>query len=215
VAPAAPAARRKVADSRGDIMMVMPDTMVVADVSVVHPAAPTYAAGAAAKNGAAVAAQDRTKCAHYMQAGDGDAYDLVPLSVESFGRLGKPAMCLLNALADVAASSGGVWKSAFVTSAFRRLSVPLCRRNGYGESLFSDQCSRMPAPAAGVPARAARAGGGVSFSAAALVCRGACGAVQCGVLTCYVQLGYVLPRALLSAATAALCNSDISQVWQT
>jgi hypothetical protein len=66
-------------------------------------------------------------------------YDLVPLSVESLGRLGKPAMGLLHALADVAASGGGVCKSAFVTSALRRLSVALCRGNGrmHGESLFT------------------------------------------------------------------------------
>jgi hypothetical protein len=209
VAPAAPAARRKVADIRGDIMMVMPDTVVVADVSVVHPAAPTYAAGAAAKNGAAVAAQDRTNRAHYMRAGDGDAYDLVPLSVESFGRLGKPAMCLLNALADVAASSGGVCKSALSGGSASRFA---------GETDMGRPCSVISVHAclrqqAGVPAGADRAGGGVSFSAAVLVCRGACGAVQFGVLTCHVQLGYVLPRALLSAATAALCNSN--QVRQT
>jgi hypothetical protein len=48
-------------------------------------------------------------------------------------------MGLLNASADVAASSGGVCKSAFVTTALRRLSVALCRGNDriYGESLFT------------------------------------------------------------------------------
>jgi hypothetical protein len=57
-----------VVDSRGDIMLVLPDTVVVADVSVVHPAAPTYAAGAAVTDGAAAAARDRAKRAHYARA---------------------------------------------------------------------------------------------------------------------------------------------------
>jgi hypothetical protein len=82
---------------------------------------------------------------HYVRAGVGEAYDLVPLSVGSFGRLGKPAMALLNALADVAAFGGGVCKSALVTSALWRLSVALCRGNCngrmYGESLFTLACA--------------------------------------------------------------------------
>jgi hypothetical protein len=45
-------------------------------------------------DGAAAAARDRAKRAHYAQAGVAEAYDLVPLSVESFGRLSKPAMGL-------------------------------------------------------------------------------------------------------------------------
>jgi hypothetical protein len=104
---------------------------------------------------AAAAERDRAKRAHYARTGVGDSYDLVPLSVESFGRLGKPAMGLLNALADVAASGGGegggvFCKIAFVTSALRRLSVALCRDNGrmYGESLFTlaSTCGRAFQP---------------------------------------------------------------------
>jgi hypothetical protein len=59
---------------------------------VVHAAATTYAARAAATDGAAAAARDRAKRAHYARAGVGEAYDrdLVPLSVDSFGRLRKP-----------------------------------------------------------------------------------------------------------------------------
>jgi hypothetical protein len=74
----------------------------------------TNAAGVAAADGAAAAARDRAKRAHYARAGVGEACDLqaydqlVPLSVDSFGHLGKPAMGLLNALADVAASRGGI-----------------------------------------------------------------------------------------------------------
>jgi hypothetical protein len=114
-------------------MLVMPDTVVVADVSGVHPAAPTYAAGAAVTDGAA--ARVRAKRAHYAQAGVGEPYDLVPLSVESFGRLGKPAMGLLNALADVAVSGGGGPKERVCderTPAAQRRTVQGQRANVWG-----------------------------------------------------------------------------------
>jgi hypothetical protein len=82
--------------------------VVIADVSVVHPAPPRDAAGAAAANRrrSREAAPDRAKRAHDARAGVGEAYDLVAPSVKSFGRLGNPTMGLRNALADVAASSG-------------------------------------------------------------------------------------------------------------
>jgi hypothetical protein len=50
--------------------------------------------------------------------------------VETYGRLGHPAMALLNALADVAAANGGVSKAECVRSALRepsRCAVALCR----------------------------------------------------------------------------------------
>jgi hypothetical protein len=63
-----------------------------------------WAAGAATT----AAARDRAKRAHYACAGVGEAYDLVPLSVESFGRLGKPAMGLLNPWRTWRRPAGGV-----------------------------------------------------------------------------------------------------------
>ena len=54
----------------------------------------------------------------------------MPLSVESYGRIGEPAMQLLNTLAEMASASGSVDKGDFVGSALRELSVSLCRGNG-------------------------------------------------------------------------------------
>ena len=54
----------------------------------------------------------------------------MPLSVESYGRLGQPAMELLNVLATVASASGFVDKAAFVSNALRELGVALCRGQG-------------------------------------------------------------------------------------
>jgi hypothetical protein len=109
--------RDGVVDSRGDTMMMLPATVVNADVSVVHPASSTYATGAAAVYGAAAAAQDQAKRVHYTRDVVGEAY----------------------ALADMAASGRGVCNSAHLTSALWRLSIALCRGNSrmYWESLFT------------------------------------------------------------------------------
>jgi hypothetical protein len=53
----------------------------------------------------------------------------VPFSAESYGRLGQPAMKLLHALGDKAASPGGVGRAFFVAGALRELCIGLCRGN--------------------------------------------------------------------------------------
>ena len=122
------AARAQRDESRGDILMVMPDTLLVVDISVIHPAAETYRHGAATTAGHAAAARDRQKRTRYQQA-DPTGYDFSPFSVESFGRLGQPAMALLKKLADVAASTNSVHAEDFITNALRELSVALIRGN--------------------------------------------------------------------------------------
>ena len=56
---------------------------------------------------------------------------------ESYGRLGKQAMELLNAMADSACAGGPLPKPTFIENALRLLSVGLCRGNGvmYSRSL--------------------------------------------------------------------------------
>lgn len=58
---------------------------------------------------------------------DHPVINVMPLSTKSYGRLGKPAMGLLNTLAATAAAIGVV-NDTFV--AVRELSIGLCRRNG-------------------------------------------------------------------------------------
>jgi hypothetical protein len=59
------------------------------------------------------------------------ALPFVPMSVESFGRLGAPALTLLRDLANQAVQAGGPGFSwaAFISGALRELSVALCRGN--------------------------------------------------------------------------------------
>jgi hypothetical protein len=103
-------------DDRGDVLFVMPNALVVGDVLVTHPAANTNVVAAAREPGAAAARRDREKHRQYGEAQD---YDFAPLVVETYGRLGRPAMAMLNALADVAAANGGVSKAVFVRGALR------------------------------------------------------------------------------------------------
>jgi hypothetical protein len=113
--------------ARGDILLALPSALTVADVSVIHPAAQTYRRAAAREAGSAAAERDRAKRSLYETA-DPHGYAFCPISIETFGRLGKPAMELLNTLAETAAD-GGVLKETFVTTALRELSVGLCRGN--------------------------------------------------------------------------------------
>jgi hypothetical protein len=115
---------------RGDILLVLQSALTVTDISVIHPAARTYVRAAAATAGSAAAVRDQQKRARYDRGGDTGGYAFVPLSVESYGRMGVPAMQLLNTLADTAAASGAVVKGDFVRNTLRELSVGLCKGNG-------------------------------------------------------------------------------------
>jgi hypothetical protein len=59
------------------------------------------------------------------------ALSFVPMSVESFGRLGAPALRLLGDLADQAVQAGrpSLARAAFISGALRELSVALCQGN--------------------------------------------------------------------------------------
>lgn len=122
----APASQRD--ESRGDILMVMPDALQVVDISVIHPAASSHRDTAAAAAGNAAAKRDREKRQRYQLA-DPTGYAFTPFSVESYGRLGKPAMAILKQLADNAGSAGSVRTGDFITNALREISVALVRGN--------------------------------------------------------------------------------------
>jgi hypothetical protein len=85
--------------------------------------------GAARAPGFAAAARDASKRRAYRQVSS--ALPFVPMSVESFGRLGAPALTLLGDLADQAVQAGGpgLSRAAFILGALRELSVALCRGN--------------------------------------------------------------------------------------
>jgi hypothetical protein len=102
--------------------------MAIADVSVVHPLSQNTLSAAAAGAGSAAARRDQQKRTAYARV-EPNGYTFVPFSVESYGRLGQPAMKLLHQLGDEAAGPGGVTRASFVAGALRELSVGLCRGN--------------------------------------------------------------------------------------
>ena len=113
--------------SRGDILWTT-EEITVGDVSVIHPAADSYVEAAAKTAGSAAKHRDATK-RHRYELGDAAGYAFVPLTSETFGRLGKPAMDVLNKVAMVAATKGRVDKARFMQTALKTLSVALCKGN--------------------------------------------------------------------------------------
>ena len=67
--------------------------------------------------------------AKYRASPLGGACEFVPLGVESYGRMGAPAMALLRKVAGLAAESRRVNKQRWLTGALRKLSVALMRGN--------------------------------------------------------------------------------------
>jgi hypothetical protein len=109
-------------------MFVFPRRLVIGDVSIIHPAWSCTRA-AAWLAGWAAARWDVAKEQAHRRVSSGLPF--VPLSVESCGRLGAPALSLLRSLADhaVKARNPGLSQDDFISGALRELGVALCRGN--------------------------------------------------------------------------------------
>jgi hypothetical protein len=145
---------------RGDLLAVLPEAgLVVADVSVVHPAAMTYARNASRTDGAAAAARDQEKRLKYGVGSQVATHGFTPLSTETYGRMGAPAHAFLKDLASAAASSAAagfeVTTSAFKAGALRELGTALVRGNEvvYREALcvYARAGGTAARPGAAVP----------------------------------------------------------------
>jgi len=116
---------------RGDILTVLPNgRVVIVDVVVTHPAAPSYYDAASQSNGSAAENAAKRKKREFQRFADGAQYDFVPFAVESFGRLGEDARRFLSDFGNTAAQRGCVSKSGFIKTAHRELSCTLQRGNG-------------------------------------------------------------------------------------
>ena len=98
-------------------------------VPVIHPAAQAYVRAAAEATGAVAARRDKEKMDKHRASAEGGADGLVPLSVETYGRMGGQAMQLLRDLAELASEGGAVDEQRRVQRALRKLSVGLMRGN--------------------------------------------------------------------------------------
>ena len=122
-----PGGDARIDGSRGDLLLALTAGLTMVDVSVTCPTAATYLLAAARVDGSAAARRDTAKKAKYAQDGAG-GYAFVPLSVETHGRWGKPAMQLLKQLSDHAGFQDADGPS-FITNALGELSVALCKGN--------------------------------------------------------------------------------------
>jgi hypothetical protein len=113
----------------GDILLALESGMSVVDVPITHPSGVANRAAAATTDGAAAARRDREKRQTYGQL-EPNGYPFIPLSVETYGRLGNPAISFLGQLGLEAKEAWRkVSKSGFVAAAIREISVGLCRGN--------------------------------------------------------------------------------------
>ena len=133
---------RPPAGARGDLLFSLEGEQCVGDVTVVHPGAITYCRVAATTDGGAAAVRDADKSSQYRRYGAG-CYRFIPLTVETFGRLGKPFMDLVTDVASRATQHGNgtFTREQFVTGVLRELSVCLCRQCKFGASCRWVLCS--------------------------------------------------------------------------
>lgn len=109
---------------RGDILAARLDEILNVDISITHPAADSYCKAAARQTGAAAAERDQRKVQHH--AADGTpGYTFIPFSIETYGKLGKPASELLK---DMAWGASGD-RHSFLSWAYTEISVRLIRQN--------------------------------------------------------------------------------------
>ena len=96
-------------------------------VTVTHPTARSYVHGASTKPGHAAHRAEQGKRAKYRRAGF-QGYQFMPFGVETYGRLGRSAMKLLNRLSKVKTLKDAS-PEMFLATSMRELSVALCKGN--------------------------------------------------------------------------------------
>ena len=141
---------------RGDILVVLPEgRMDIVDVVVRHPACPSYAGRAARESGSAAMLAEREKRHDFDKFADGAQYGFRPFAAESYGCLGAEAIDFMRVLGDLASAGGRISKSAFMTRAYKVISVALQKGNGlmYGAALsnFARAAGRQFVPGMDAP----------------------------------------------------------------
>ena len=118
------------ADHEGERTMV--------DVSCINVLSRSCVEAAAARDGAAAAMRDEQKQAKYAARGD-SGYKFTPFSVETSGRLGKPALALITKLGRKAAiaSKGAFSGRQFQEGVMQEISVILAFYHARMESYVS------------------------------------------------------------------------------
>jgi hypothetical protein len=138
------AQRQGTLPNKGQMRNVMSQEVRRTSLMFTTPPPPTHTHTAQTDGGAA-ARRDVEKTSQYRRFGPG-CYHFVPLTVETYGRLGKPLMKLITDVGASAAQQGDdtFMRDQFITGVLRELSVCLCRRNANIEravsGCFSSHC---------------------------------------------------------------------------
>jgi len=126
---------------RGDILVPLMDDILNIDVSVTHPASQEYRDAACRRPGAAAERRDTKKMNDHAKDGT-SGYSFIPFSIESYGRLGKPAEQLLKEVAEKASSTGMCDRNDFLQWSYREISVRLIKGNARIFQVFCQVLSR-------------------------------------------------------------------------
>ena len=114
------------AGARTDIeaRLPQPHGPALLDVSITHPRATTYVAGAAARQGSDAEKRDPVKRREHN--GQHPSYSFISASVEAYGYVGKPPAYYIKTISEVAAGRGAtVTKGSFLASIHCELSIAL------------------------------------------------------------------------------------------
>ena len=109
----------------GHALLYIPGQPVVVDMCVTHPLASSAFAAAAWGTEMSAEAKGALKRDKYGPKGT-TACRFIPMSHETYGRAGPPAVALLHELAEFLASTGAISKKIFTENAVCDLSTTLC-----------------------------------------------------------------------------------------
>jgi hypothetical protein len=129
-----PLTRLPRADARRDILIVITNELQVGVVFFVHPGEARFRRAL----GGSAAQRDTERLVQYRQ-DEWGTYHFTPLSMETFGRLGKPMMRLLSNIWGLAVLHGDrlFTKEQFVSRVLGELSVSFCQTNARRENVVS------------------------------------------------------------------------------
>jgi hypothetical protein len=114
--------------AQGDMLVTLESGMTMVEVSVTQSPGVALRVASAVTDGAAAARQNAEKRRAYNQLAP-HGVPLVPFLLETYGRLGKPAVAFLGMLGAEAVAGGDVSTSGFVAAALQVLSVGLFNGN--------------------------------------------------------------------------------------
>jgi hypothetical protein len=112
---------------RGDVLVSSLDDLLNVDITVTHPASYSMRSRASKEPGAAARVAEENK--RRVHGANTSGHTFVPFAIESYGRLGRAAVQLLNDWADAVAGDVFFDRASYLVWMKRELSVALIKGN--------------------------------------------------------------------------------------